>query len=134
MNGVKLTMPKPARTRGAGAVTVAPIARGELLAITDGEATTIRIDRGEVWISEEGSYIDHVLCAGQAYTVESSGVALVAAQKDSRVTLFAPRVGPPPARIAVAGQTVYARSLWRSVVALLFPVWTRQPSRRAFAG
>ena len=75
-------------------MTTAVMARGDRLSVTDGEATTIRIDRGCVWITEEGSVVDHVLEAGQRYTFDRPGVALVAAQNEVRVTLLAPRVGP----------------------------------------
>ena len=121
------------RTRGPGAVTRAVIKRGDTLSVTDGEATTIRIDRGCVWITEEGSAIDHVLEAAQRYTFDRPGVALVAAQTDVRVTLLAPRVGPRPARIACGKTTLYLRPMWWDVIASVWPVSMRRASRRSFA-
>ena len=69
------------------------LARGESLAVVDGEASTIRIDRGEVWLTEHGSFIDHILVAGQSYTFDRPGRAIVAAQAESRVTVLAPHEG-----------------------------------------
>ena len=51
-------------------MTAASLAPGESLTVVDGEASTIRIDRGEVWLTEHGSFIDHLLVAGQAYTFD----------------------------------------------------------------
>ena len=121
------------RTRRSGAVTTAVMTRGDTLSVADGEATTIRIDHGCVWITEEGSVIDHVLETGQRYTFDRPGVALVAAQGDVRVTLLAPRVGPRPARIACGKATLYFRPLWWDVIASIWPAFMRRASRPSFA-
>ena len=105
------------------------IARGEALTVTDGEAATIRIDRGTVWITEEGSYIDHILTAGQRYTFDRPGTAIVSAHTDARVTVLASRFAGWPARIATAHDTLYVRPLWRSIVGVFVPV----PPRPRFA-
>jgi len=124
---------RPHRTRGSGAVTTAVMAEGDILSVTDGEATTIRIDRGCVSITEQGSVIDHILEAGQLYAFDRAGVALVAAQNDVDVTLLAPRVGPPPAHIARGKATLYFRPLWWDAIAALWPAFMRRASRRSFA-
>ena len=124
---------KTTRTRGSGAVTTTVMDSGDTLSVTDGEATTIRIDRGCVWITEEGSVVDHILEAGQRYTFDRPGVALVAAHNDVRVTLLAPRVGPRPARIACGKATLYLRPLWQDVIAAMWPAFMRRPSRQSFA-
>jgi Protein of unknown function (DUF2917) len=105
------------------------LARDELLAVTDGEATTIRIERGEVWVTEHGSFIDHILSAGQRYTFDRPGVALVAAQRDSRVSLYLPRVGPPPASVerkGVRSTRLYAPSVWWRMLGRLWPASMRK--------
>ena len=109
------------RSRASGAVTIVKLKRGETLSVSDGEATTLRIDRGQVWVTEEGNFVDHVLCAGQRYTFDRPGVALVSAQLDSRVTLYAPAIGTAAARITVAREVLYERSVWQTIVALLLP-------------
>ena len=103
------------------------LARGESLAVVDGEASTIRIDRGEVWLTEHGSFIDHILVAGQSYTFDRPGRAIVAAQAESRVTVLAPHEGPPSARIATARRSLYARPLRWMLPALLWPASWRRP-------
>jgi len=108
-------------------MTAAWLVRGESLTVVDGAASTIRIDRGEVWLTEHGSLIDHVLVAGQSYTFDRPGMAIVAAQVDSHVTVFAPHEGPPPVRIATSLRTLYTRPLWWMLAALLYPAWRRKP-------
>ena len=120
---------KEGRSRGFGAVTVARLAPGETLSVLDGEATTIRIDHGEVWITEDGSFIDHILSAGQLYTFDRPGLALVAAQAASRVTVYAPRLGARPGRIATTHRVLYERPTWRTIVATVWPASMLQASR-----
>ena len=124
-----MTKTKEARSRGFGAVTVAPLATGETLSILDGVATRIRIDSGEVWITEEGSFIDHILRAGQRYTFDRPGLAIVAARAASRVTLYAPRMGARARRIATARRVLYQRSTWRTILAMLWSPFTLRASR-----
>ena len=114
-------------------MTTAVMGRGDTVSVTDGEATTIRIDRGCVWITEEGSIIDHILEGGQRYTFDRPGVALISAQNDVRVTFLAPRVGPRPARIACGKATLYFRPLWWDVIAAMWPASMRRASRPSFA-
>ncbi len=107
---------------------------GELLAISDGVATTLRIDLGEVWITEEGSFIDHILCAGQRYTIDRPGRAIVAARTVSRIALCSPIFGVPPKRVERCNprlgtnEVLYARSLLLNAAASLIPLWARQPA------
>jgi len=108
-------------------VTAASLACGESLTVVDGEASTIRIDRGEVWLTEHGSFIDHILVGGQSYIFDRPGVAIVTAQVDSQVTVFAPHKGPPPVRIATSLRTLYTRPRRRMLAALLWPAWRRKP-------
>ena len=68
----------------------------EWLAITDGVATTIQIYSGEVWMTEDGSFIDHILTAGHRYTFDRFGRAIVVARRESSIDLYSPRIGVPP--------------------------------------
>jgi hypothetical protein len=76
---------------------------------------------------EHGSFVDHILVAGQAYTFDRPGTAIVTAQTDSRVTVLAPHEGPPPARIATVRRTLYVRPLRWMLPALLWPASWRRP-------
>jgi hypothetical protein len=98
------------------------IPHGGSLLVIDGEATTLGIERGCVWVTEENSFIDHVLVAGQRYTFDRPGVAIVTAREDARVTLSARRLGPRPLRVALAGRTLYERPLWLSAAWMLLPL------------
>lgn len=110
------------------------LASGARITITDGVATTIRIDDGEVWITEQGSFIDHILRAGQSYALDRPGMALVSAQGEARITVFSPDVGMPPAVIdkhggsSVRGRRMYARSFMQTVLAALMPSFMRRPA------
>jgi hypothetical protein len=106
---------------GQRRITRASLARGASLSVTDGEGVTIRIHRGCVWVTEEESFIDHVLVGGQRYTFDRPGVAIVTAHEDACMTLSAPRFGAAPARVAVAGRTVYQRPLWQALVGAFLP-------------
>jgi Protein of unknown function (DUF2917) len=99
----------------------AEMPEGDSLVVTNGQGTTIRIDRGCVWITEEKSFIDHVLVAGQHYTFDRPGVAIATAREDARVTLDAPRIGRWPARVALAGKALYVRPVWQTIVGILLP-------------
>lgn len=102
-------------------VARAEIPVGHSLIVTDGKATTIRIERGCVWITEEKSFIDHVLVAGQRYTFDRPGVAIATAREDARVPLVAPRIGAWPARVALAGKVLYVRPVWQTIVEMVLP-------------
>ena len=97
------------------------IPEGDSLVVTDGKATSIHIDFGCVWITEEKSFIDHVLVAGQRYTFDRPGVAIATAHEDARVTLVAPRLGAWPARVALPGRVLYVRPVWQTVLGMLLP-------------
>lgn len=126
----------PHRVRASpAAVTLLPaqmLAAEERLEISDGVATTLRIDTGEVLISEEGSFIDHILCAGQQYTIDRPGRAIVAARRRSRIALCSPKFGVPPESVERRNpglgtrEMLYARSLWLKVAASLIPLWARR--------
>ena len=65
---------------------------------------------------------------GQSDTFDRPGRAIVTAQSDARVAVLAPAEGPPPARIATARRTLYARPLWWLLPALLWPTSWRRPA------
>jgi hypothetical protein len=112
------------------------LAMEQLLVVDDGIGITVVVDSGEVWITEEGSFIDQILGAGQDYTIDRPGRAIVAARTESCITLRSPGIGVPPKSVERcdprrAGKVLlYARSLALSAIAGLIPQWAR---RRAVA-
>src|SRR5215472_8480663 len=60
----------------------------EALIVTDGVGTTIRINSGEVLITEENGFIGHILGASQEYTIDRAGRAMVISRTASSIGLF----------------------------------------------
>jgi hypothetical protein len=52
---------------------------GELLDINDGEGFTVECLEGDVWITQSSDPRDIVLTAGQSFTLDKPGLALVCA-------------------------------------------------------
>jgi len=114
--------------------TAHSLPRGAWLALEDGVATVIQVKQGEVWMSEEGSFIDHILVAGQHYAVDRPGVAIVSMQSEVDVAMHLPSGGIPPRRIDLhatgdgKGQRLYQRAAIDSVVAFLLAVFAWRPA------
>jgi hypothetical protein len=108
--------------------------RGAWLALEDGVATVIQVKQGEVWISEEGSFIDHILVAGQHYAIDRPGVAIVSMQSEADVAMHFPSGGIAPRRIDLhatgdgKGQRLYQRTAIDSVVAFLMAAFAWRPA------
>lgn len=102
------------------------------LAITDGVGTTIQIHGGEVWITEDGSFIDHILTTGHRYTFDRSGRAVVVARRESFIDLYFPGIGVPPRSVERGNpnrrcnEMLYARLPLLNAVAGLIPLWVRR--------
>ena len=60
---------------------------GELVNLDDARGTTIRVRRGQVWITQDGDLADHVLDAGTSWAVERNGRTIVQAQHPTIVEL-----------------------------------------------
>jgi hypothetical protein len=56
------------------------LTEGALLKISDGRGRSLRVLEGRVWITQEGSLDDSFLDAGESYTFEGSGSAVVTAE------------------------------------------------------
>ena len=113
--------------------------RGAWLALEDGVATVIQVKQGDVWISEEGSFIDHILVAGQHYAIDRPGVAIVSMQSQAHVAMHLPIGGMPPRRIDLhaagdgKGHRLYQRRVIDSVVAFLLAAFPWRPSNECAA-
>jgi hypothetical protein len=82
------------------------LATASHMSLDDARGTLIRVTRGTVWITQEHSYDDVILHAGDAWTVERDGVTIIQAHDDARLCL------PQPARPwwSVAWQMVNRRT------------------------
>lgn len=61
-------------------LTLAP---GDSINLDDARGTTVRVGRGQLWITQYGDPVDHVLEAGDAWAIERNGRTVVQAQRDS---------------------------------------------------
>ena len=60
---------------------------GDLLNLDDARGTTIRVKRGQVWVTQDGDLADHVLDAGATWAVERNGRTILQAQSPTLVEL-----------------------------------------------
>jgi hypothetical protein len=63
------------------------LVRGQVLKLRDSAGSTVRAERGAVWITEEDSRNDVVLEAGQSYRLERPGVTLLQAFADASLSI-----------------------------------------------
>ena len=78
-------------------LTLAP---GDSISLDDARGTTVRVGRGQLWITQHGDPVDHVLAAGDSWAVERNGRTVVQAQSDTLVDLTGPGASRPLLAIA----------------------------------
>jgi hypothetical protein len=69
----------------------------ELLNLDDARGSTIRVARGQVWMTQYGDLADHVLEAGDSWAIERNGRTVLQAQQPTIVDV----VGDAASRIVV---------------------------------
>jgi hypothetical protein len=74
---------------------------GATLRIDDGEGSVVRVRTGQVWITEEGSFVDLVIGTGEACPLTRPGRALIQVQCRTRLALEV-CADMPPRGVAVA--------------------------------
>lgn len=72
--------------------------RGVSLQLADGLGVRVRCRDGSVWITQHLDRRDVVLAAGESFTLDRPGLAIVHAMRGARVALDEPAraVQPPP--------------------------------------
>jgi hypothetical protein len=70
------------------AVTGIGLTRGGLLRIEDGRGTRVRVQTGEVWITQAEDPNDVFLRAGEAFQLNRDGVALLQACSKAPLTML----------------------------------------------
>lgn len=93
------------------------LARGDSLSLDDARGTTVRVGRGQLWITQYGDPTDHVLEAGDSWAVERNGRTIVQAQRDALVDLTGPEALSPLHVVA------------RTRAFLRFAAWLRRAAR-----
>ena len=76
--------------------------RGGFVRIQGGSGTQVRVDSGEVWITQEGDPRDHLVPAGGRFIVASNRLTLVSALGGSNLEMRTPRKRSYAARLARA--------------------------------
>lgn len=61
--------------------------RGSVLRIDGGAGILLRVREGELWLTQDGSSRDHILCAGQCFRLEAGGATLAQAFRRTVVSL-----------------------------------------------
>jgi Protein of unknown function (DUF2917) len=62
--------------------------------VIDGRGTSMQCLFGSVWVTQDGDPRDIILAAGQSFTLDRNGVAIVYATDDAGLA-FAPAQQPP---------------------------------------
>lgn len=63
---------------------------GDSINLDDARGATLRVGRGRLWVTQHGDPADHVLEAGDAWTIERSGLTIARAQRDALVDVVGP--------------------------------------------
>lgn len=74
---------------------VTTMLRGEMLRLADADGRLIRVQAGRLWITQEGEGADHIVEAGQTFTIGKPGVTLVAALRPSAFQYLGEAVSLP---------------------------------------
>ncbi len=90
------------------------LARGATLNVEEPADTTIRVMRGRVWITQEGSVDDVFVDAGAGHTFRGDGRALISADAGATLVFDAP--------LAVHDRPTLASTIRRMVT------WRRPPA------
>ncbi len=79
------------------------LAPREVIRVYDPTGARVECIRGELWITQDRDFEDHLLSANDALTLDRDGLALIHAQEPSDIILFEPEPRPRlGARIARA--------------------------------
>ena len=96
---------------------------GATLRIDDGQDHAIAVFEGQVWITQDGDPRDIVVGAGESFSFDRPGLALVQAIDTARLTLMdaEPLSGAAALQAPVLRATRYLRSRWAAYMAATRP-------------
>jgi hypothetical protein len=60
---------------------------GSAFRLKNAKSTTLKVQNGLVWITEEGFRDDHFLQIGEQYSVRSNGLVIISAESEARIGL-----------------------------------------------
>jgi DUF2917 family protein len=70
------------------------LAPREVIRVYDPTGARVECIRGELWITQDRDFEDHLLSANEALTLDRDGLALIHAQEPSEIILFEPEPRP----------------------------------------
>ena len=62
----------------------------DLLRVRRGHGVVIRVNDGEVWVTQDRDYSDYTLGRGESFRIDRSGVTLIQARRVASVTVSVP--------------------------------------------
>jgi len=77
---------------------------GELLSVESGRGRCLVVFSGKVWITQEGDIGDYIIDAGESFTFDRDGMALVEALQPARMALLG---GPADAADAIGYEAAW---------------------------
>jgi len=95
-------------------LTLAP---GDSINLDDARGTTVRVGRGQLWITQYGDPVDHPTRRSSDWAVERNGRTVVQAQQDTLVHLTGPGASRPYSTIA-RNRTLLRIAAWLRRVAV----------------
>jgi hypothetical protein len=84
----------------------------EAVTLTDIRGTTLRVARGEVWLTQERDPQDVVLRAGDSWVVERNGDTVIEAKRNARLRVIGRNVVPRESRTKVVSRWLTALTAW----------------------
>jgi len=99
------------------ALTSLRITRGSFAGIHDSRGLLVRVEQGNVWITQAGETMDVCLEAGESFRIDRDGLTLISACGRAPFTLVT--FDPPVPVAPTAGQRAadLFRKLWRGLYA-----------------
>jgi Protein of unknown function (DUF2917) len=64
---------------------IVPMPVGSAFRMKNAKATTLKIQNGLVWITEEGFREDCFLQIGEQYAIRGNGLVIISAESDARI-------------------------------------------------
>jgi len=68
--------------------------KSEVFSLAGRRGTTVRVTRGQVWLTQDGDARDHVLGAGDAMELKTSGSVVVFGLKEGSLQFLTPARAP----------------------------------------
>jgi hypothetical protein len=89
-----LAQGRPPRRQESSAGVARSLNKGEAISVAVGPGMTVRVTRGQVWLTRDGDRTDHVLGAGEAMKLEANGYVVVYGLTESSLQITTPARAP----------------------------------------